>query len=488
LVLVESGARGLILVAGDRLALARGLKAGERLADARARVPDLASGLHEPERDAAMLLRLSRWAERWSPAVMPDAPDGLLLDATGVAHLFGGEAMLVADIKGQCARLRFTAIAAIAGNPPAARALARFARLAILGPGDERDGLAPLPVAALGLDGETCHTLARLGLRTIGDLCRVPRSSLARRFRGDRSAHVLKALDQALGLVDTPLIPLCPAPAFVVRHCVMDPIVTPEGIEAVLTLLAQTLGARLADAGHGALRVALKLYRTDASRAVVPAGLARPSRDPRHLTRLIAPRLAGIDLGFGVDAATLEALATAPLDYRQGDLDGAPPAGGIELAMLADRIANRPDGAALAGFRVVESHLPERAGRFAPPGFGEAPQPRLPPESGPPGAAPARPLVLFDRPEEVSVLAAVPDGPPVRFTWRRLARRVVRADGPERIAPEWWTIPPGTVPPRLRDYYVVEDEDGRRYWLYREGLYGEGAEASPRWFVHGLFA
>jgi len=485
---VESGAKGLRLTACDRLAIARGLKPGERLADARARVPDLATALHEPENDAAMLLRLARWAERWSPAVMPDAPDGLMLDATGVAHLFGGEAMLIADIKGQCGRLDFTAIAAIAGTPPAARALARFSRQIILTPGNERDGLNPLPVEALGLDPETSHTLGRLGLKTIGDLCRVPRSSLARRFRRERSTSVLKSLDEALGLADCPLDPLMPEPALVVRHCVMDPIITHEGIEAILTLLAQTFCTRLANAGHGALRVALKLYRTDASRAVVQAGLARPSHDPRHIVRLIAAHLSEVDLGFGVDAATLEALNPAPLDYRQENLDGAPPAGGIELAALADRIANRPDGAALASFRLIESHLPERAERFAPPGFGETPQSPLPPPERPPGAAPARPLVLFDRPEEASVIAAVPDGPPVRFIWRRLARRVVRAEGPERISPEWWTTPPGASPPRPRDYYVIEDAEGRRYWLFRAGLYGEEAEASPRWYVHGLFA
>jgi len=485
---VESGARGLILTACDRLALARGLKPGERLADARARVPDLASALAEPERDAAMLLRLARWAERWSPAVMPDAPDGLMLDATGVAHLFGGEAMLVADIKGQCGRLHFTARAAIASTPPAARALARFSRRTILDAGSEREGLSPLPVEALGLEPETCHTLGRLGLKTIGDLCRLPRASLARRFRGDRTAHVLKRLDEALGLADCPLRPLASEPVLVVRHCVMDPICTHAGIEAILTLLSQTLAARLTDAGHGALRVELKLYRTDASRAVVPAGFSRPSRDPRHLVRLIAPRLSEVDLGFGVDAATLEALATAPLDDHQEELDGAPPAGGIELAALADRIANRPDGGMLSSFRMVESHLPERAESFATPGFGETAQPPLPPENGPPGAGAARPLVLFDRPEEASVIAAVPDGPPVRFTWRRLARRVVRADGPERIAPEWWSVPPGAPPQRPRDYYVVEDSEGRRYWLFREGLYGEGETASPRWYVHGLFA
>lgn len=480
--------KGLRLAACDRLALARGLKVGERLADARARVPDLASVLHEPERDAAMLLRLARWAERWSPAVMPDPPDGLLLDATGVAHLFGGEAMLLADIKGQCARLAFTAVAALAGTPAAARALARFSRLMILAPGNERGGLGPLPVEALGVDGETCHTLRRLGFKTIGDVCRLPRASLARRFRGE-AGHVLKALDAALGLTDTPLHPLSPEPHLVVRHCVMDPIVTAEGIEAVVTLLSQTLSARLADAGRGALRVVLKLYRTDASRAVVPAGLARPSRDPRHLARLTAPRLAGIDLGFGVDAATLEAAATAPLDYRQDDLDGTPAAAGIELAHLADRIANRPDGAPLTAFEAVASHLPERAERQVAPGFGEAAQaPFPPPADGPPGAAPRRPVVLFDRPEEASVIATVPDGPPVRFTWRRLSRRVVRAEGPERIAPEWWRLPPDAPPVAVRDYYVVEDEEGRRYWLYREGLYGEAPGASPRWFVHGLFA
>jgi protein ImuB len=78
----------------------------------------------------------------------------------------------------------------------------------------------------------------------------------------------------------------------------------------------------------------------------------------------------------------------------------------------------------------------------------------------------------------------VPDGPPIRFRWRRVLHAVIRADGPERIAPEWWRTPEGTA---TRDYYRVEDENGRRFWLYRDGLY-DRETGTPRWFLHGLFA
>jgi protein ImuB len=550
LVLVQAGAHGLRLAACSTAARSLGLRPGERLADARARVPHLVSRLHEPEKDAAVLLKLVRWSERWSPFVAPDSPDGLMLDVTGVAHLFGGEAALLADMTAKFRRLGFTAKLGLAGTAPAAWALARYSssvpsscqrRLAsnrdtptvptvpldpslrwgdgnsgeaagfseaplappspfpIVPPGAEASALAALPVEALGLDGETCQTLRRLGLKRIGQLHDLPRASLARRFREPLASPLTARLDQALGLAETPIAPLGPRPVFTVREALIEPLVSAQGVAGLIEHLAQAFCARLEKASRGALRLLVKLYRVDGSRAVIPLGLVQGSHDPRHLARLIAPRLESIDLGFGIEAGTMEAVEVAPVAPAQTDFI-AGRAHGSPLAELADRILNRFERLTLARLEAAESHVPERAERPAPP----LPPPRPSPTRGegkgrkgikkPPSPSwggaggGARPVVLFDRPEPVEAIAAVPDGPPVRFTWRRVARPVVRAEGPERIAPEWWRDGAGRdgATASTRDYYVIEDSAGRRYWLFREGLYGE--EKQPAWFIHGLFA
>ncbi len=482
-VLVTPGARGLRLAACNDEARARGLQPGERLADARARVPDLASAVHEPAEDAASLLRMARWAERWSPWVAMDPPDGLLLDVTGVAHLFGGEAMLLADMTGRFGRLSMTARAGLAGTAPAARAIARYGQLGspLVAEGAERTALATLPVEALDLDADTVTTLRRAGLKRIGQLYDLPRASLARRFRAkDRHARLMERLDASLGLVRTPLSPLSPPVEFAVRHAVMEPLMSHDGVLAMLEHLSAALCLKLVRAGEGALYLELALYRADGSRAVVQAGLSRPSARAEHLNRLLAPRLEKVDLGFGVDAASLKARETQGLAVVQEALSREAGAG-TELAELADRIATREDGAPLSVTVPVASHQPERAEELK--GFGEAGAQFSPP----PPQIPPRPVTLLDRPEEIQVIASVPDGPPVRFTWRHVARRVLKASGPERIASDWWRSGHAPRPPRTRDYYTVEDETGHRYWIYREGLYEEQDQPSPDWFVHGLF-
>ena len=519
--LVQAGAHGLRLTACSTAARSLGLKPGERLADARARVPHLVSRLHEPDRDAAVLLKLSRWSERWSPFIAPDPPDGLMLDVTGIAHLFGGEAALLADMTAKFRRLGFTARLSLAGTAPAAWALARYSSpltphagrgvggeggfseappspFPIVPPGAEAGALAALPVEALGLDGETCETLRRLGLKRIGQLHDLPRASLARRFREPLASPLTTRLDQALGLAETPIAPLGPPPVFAVREALIEPLVSAQGVAGLIEHLAQAFCVRLEKAGRGALRLLVKLYRVDGSRAVIPLGLVQGSHDAGHLARLIAPRLESIDLGFGIEAGTMEAVEVAPVAPAQNDFI-AGRAHGSPLAELADRILNRFERLTLARLEAAESHVPERAEKMAPPlaptpalphkGGGRRARPRKPPSPlwGGAGGG-ARPVVLFDRPEPVEAMAAVPDGPPVRFTWRRVARPVVRAEGPERIAPEWWRDGAGRdgATASTRDYYVIEDSAGRRYWLFREGLYGEGKQ--PAWFIHGLFA
>jgi protein ImuB len=484
--LVTAGAKGMRLAAINRVAQRLGLMPGDRLADARARVPDLLSEIHDAKKDEAALLGLARWAERWSPSIMVDKPDGITLDATGIPHLFGGEAPFLDTIRDRLSELGLTVRLALAGNPAATRGLSRFATRegapVIVPEGGERTALARLPVAALGLSADTVTTLKRLGLKRILDLYPLPRSALARRFRDSTlSGEVLQKLDAALGLTKTPLVPLDPPPRFAVRQSLDEPAITAEVVAFLLRRMTKQLSGQLAQQGCGSTRLTLKLYRVDGSRVAVQAGLASPSTDSEHMARLLEPKLEGTDLGFGIEAATLEASETAavePLQTSLAEAGGSPLRDGTALAALADRIANRDDGARLSAFLPVASHLPERAERPVSPFRKErSPAPAIPPDL-------PRPLLLLAPPEPIAVIAAVPDGPPMHFTWRRAPHRVMKADGPERIDSEWWRALQKAGP--ARDYYLVEDEIGRRYWLYRQGLYQE-AETPPAWFIHGLF-
>lgn len=468
--LLREGAEGLRLAACDGFAAARGLQAGQRLHDARAVAPDLATARHDSEADAAALLALARWSERFSPWVAMDGTDGLLLDTSGVAHLFGGETALLADMRQRFSALGFSTHAAIAPSIGAAHALARHGGAIVE---DAREALARLPVAALRITDGEAATLSRLGLKTIGSLYDIPRASLARRVPG-----ALERLDGALGLDEEPLSPLKPPPAFSLRHVVADPIRDGALLENVAGGLIHGLCAKLSRAGRGASRVAVKFYRADGTRAVIPLGMARPSQDPLHMMGLLRGKLDTLDAGFGMDAVTVEAEETAPASMDEpGFMEEASPflRDDVALAHFADRMGNRTQGQ-LARLITQESHIPERAEAIAP----------FTARASDGGTGNPRPASLLQSPERVDVMASVPDGPPLRFTWRRMAHRVVKAEGPERMEREWWREAE-KAPARPRDYYIVEDAEGRRYWLYREGLYG-APEGEPEWFLHGLFA
>lgn len=480
-VLVETGSKGLRLAACDELALSLGLRPGQRLTDARAQVPDLASSLYEPEKDAAALMTLARWCERWSPWIALEGSDGLTLDVTGVAHLFGGEEMLLADMVERFRHLGFHVRLGLGSTIGASWAYAHFAptQIVVAATTEDREKLKPFPVEALRLEPQTLTTLRRLGLKTIGSLYSIPRGELVRRFRGNtKSAQVLLRVDQALGVSEEPLSPLRHPPLFCVRHSLLDPLLTHEGIVGFLDLLAGKLCHKLERAGEGATRLTLKLYRTDGSRAVVPIGLSTPSNDPLHIARLLQMRIGKVDAGFGIDAMSLETEETSfiePLDpgFMEDDVEFA-----HDFSTLADRIMNHNEGAHIGRLATVERHAPEEAERLCSPFSPSSAAKELEDKS--------RPLTLLERPEEISVMAEVPAGPPLRFLWRRVSHRVLRVEGPERIAPEWWQRGKENEP--ARDYYVVEDEEGRRFWLYREGVYGDTLSPSPMWFIHGLVA
>lgn len=483
LALAVEGTHGPVVHAANRAARLAGVTEGARVVDMRALCPALKVDYADTGGDRAALGRLAMWARRWCPWTAVDESGGghgLVLDTTGADHLWGGEAAMLAEMEGRLALSGFSARLALAPTWGAAWALARF--------GPVRATCAdtgPLPAAALRLGADTVLLLNRLGLRTIGHLADVPRLSLARRFaRAAPADNPLIRLDQLTGHLAEPVSPPDAPPVFRADARLAEPIFDPAHH---LPDLCAALCAQLADARQGARRLMLTVYRTDGEVSRIEAACALPSRDAAHLAFLFRDRLERIDPGFGFDLISLEAPVTESLGARQVDLAGGTEAG-LPLAHLTDRLATRFGRGALTQLQPAASHIPERAeARVAPMAAAPALTPALTPAHTPvvtPVRA-ERPERLLDHPEEVRVLYAVPEGPPAQFQWRRRTHRVTRYQGPERIAPEWWQDRPGT---RLRDYFKVEDEAGRRFWLYREGLHDDGRGADPRWFLHGIFA
>jgi protein ImuB len=505
--IVEHGAHGLILLALNDAARAAGLHRGQSHADARAILPALVSAPAEPDRDLTVLKRLALWAERYSPAVATDARipghEGLLLDMTGGAHLFGGEAALLADLRGRLARAGITGRLAIADTPAAAWGLARFsAHDEVIAPtGRTREAIANLPMEALRIEAEALSLLRRFGLKRIGDLYGLPRAGLARRFRGEAGLRLVERLDQALGAAAEPLVPERPAPVYRAWTQFAEPLIDVEGVGFHLPGLAQALAAELERDGQGARRLRLTAFRVDGQTTAIEAGLSAPAASAAHLIRLLREKgLERLDLGFGVDAMMLSACRAEPVAARQAEIDEGERAPSAEaLAGLIDRLQARLGEGAARRPALRESWVPERSEAWVPAG------PAAPPVGLEADARP-RPILLLDPPEPVEALAELPDGVPARFVWRRAPRRVVKAEGPERLSPEWWRdtsssahpresgderkiIPAARKSaPRTRDYYRVEDDQGRRYWLFREGLYNrEDLNRAPSWWLHGVF-
>jgi protein ImuB len=486
-----------LIAAINPAAAAAGLAPGTKLADALSFLPSLATTAAQPEADAAALTRLAEWCSRYSPWTAPDGTDGIKIEITGSAHLWGGEAALAADL---ARRLRHQDIAhriAIAGTIGAAWALARFTaesgRPALPEPGEERQALTPLPIEALRLDPITAAGLRRVGLKRIGDLMPMPRDALARRF----GEAVARRLDQALGDDPEPLSPLGEAPVRRVRLSFAEPISDPVDLVRATERLTDDLVSRLAREGMGARRLDLAFHRVDGRVEHIRLGTARPSRDPRHLAALLTAKLDKVDPGLGVEDMILAVFAVEPLPAEQICLTNDSNTATDAVAPLLDRLSTRLGPAAVGRIAAHASHIPERASVFV--SIDAGPHPNPPPRAGEgvrrtsdgrvgvAAGKPPRPVRLFIPPEPVEAFWLLPDDPPFRFTWRRRPYRVRRADGPERIAAEWWVESDSAAVDAIRDYYRVEDEAGRRFWLFRAGLPGLTANRAC-WFVHGVFA
>jgi protein ImuB len=463
------------LYAVDEAAAALGLFVGQKATDAMALVPELDIDEADPDGDLAALGALVHWCVRYSPAVAADAPDGLLLDITGVAHLWGGETAMLDDLVERLARQGIPARAAVAGSAGAAWALARYGEdVAVAEPDAEAALLAPLPVTALRLEPQTAAQLIRLGLARIGQLAEMPRGQIARRF----GAAVLTRLDQALVRAEEALIFSRPATPWFARLAFAEPISAPDDLARASRDIAERLCARLEAEGQGAGRFELAFHRLDGRAQRLAIGLSLPGRDASAVARLFAPMLETVDPGFGIEVVTLAAERVEPLAERQVGMENLGEIAREDgIAPLVDRLANRLGEDRVWRAEAFPSHIPERAVvRRAP--LAERAAPTW-------ATSRPRPVRLLGRPEPIEATAPVPDDPPLSFRWRGQVRRVRRAEGPERLAEEWWRRPPGeTQPAHVRDYYRVEDDTGSRYWLFRAGLYG-GADP-PKWWLHGL--
>jgi protein ImuB len=482
LVLTSETAHGPRIEAANDAGLAAGARPGMRLADARALCPTLKTTPSDPQGDRAFLEALALWARRWGPWSALDEPDGLLVDVSAVAHLFGGEERLLADAHAVFTRRGLTAQLAIAPTAGAAWALTHFAPERAIFPPREGENmpamLADLPVAALRLDDDVLTVLRRLGLKRLGQLDGISRDALHRRFRSrSPGANPLARLDQLLGRVAEPLLPVVAVPDPLVQRRLMEPIRHRELLDRVLADLAADMARELEGKALGARRLELGLWRVDDEVIVRRLEFAAATRDPAHIARLFAGKLDDIDAGFGIELLRLRANWTEPLGLAQGDFE-AGEAQGTSLAECIDRLTVRLGEKAVRRPVLHASHIPERAQRWQPP---------LAPEPASQGqlAFHLRPLKMLDRPELIAVLYATPDGFPQRFRWRGQVHEVARVEGPERISPEWWREK-STV--RLRDYYRIEDGEGRRYWIYRHGLAGDGRGGPPEWFLQGLCA
>jgi protein ImuB len=490
-VVVAKQNNALQIYALDDKAARHGLEIGLPLANARAICPELMVFDADEVADAKILDDIADWCDRFTPLVALDPPHGLFLDITGCAHLFGGEAALMKIVCGALTRQGFVVSAAIAGASICARTMTRAISGQIISDGEEACAVSPLPVSALGADEIITRGLRRAGLKTIGDVAARAPYEITARF-GDRFTTLLA---HALGQGDAPISPRKPLPDYIVEKRFAEPVATDGVISTTLSKLAQMLVAAMDKQGKGARRLEASFFRTDGAVRRLAVDTGRPVIMPQVIDRLFRERLDALndplDPGFGFDLIRLSASHTEIVVQQQRDLD-ANVHDNDELAALIDRIAARIGGRRVVVHLPQDTHIPERAVLAAPAQHHLAASVQAAWPARAESEPPLRPLRLFEKPEPIKVpFATVPDGPPHHFTWRRAVHAVVRVEGPERIAMEWWKQD-GCV--LTRDYFRVEDAAGLRFWIFRDGLYGseltneEGKPAPANWFVHGLFA
>ncbi|WP_443947295.1 Y-family DNA polymerase [Pedobacter sp. AW1-32] len=459
----------LIIVASNALANKQGIKNGMVLADARALMHNLEVFDDKPQRREKLLSAIARWAIRYTPMSSTDE-NGLLLDVSGCCHLWGGESTYLSTIQNRLNKLGYTVKLAIADTIGAAWATARFnSAQKIIEPNGQINALLQLPPAALRLENHTIEKLQKLGFYTINRFINIQRSVLRRRF-GDA---FLTRLGQAMGTEPEGFNPIELIPEYIERLPCLEPIRTATAIEIAIQKLLEQLCKTLQSDDLGLRKAELKGYRIDGKIITSQIGTNKPSNNPKHLFKLLALNISKIAPGLGIELFTLEASKTEKIAVEQDKLWSTPSGLGEQsLAELLDRVAGKIGAKAIHRYLPQADYWPERAFKLAG---------TLTEKSDIKWHNPGkRPIQLLNPPEKIEVTAPIPDYPPMLFIYKGERHSIKKADGPERLERAWW-LEKG----EHRDYYTVEDETGKRYWLFRSGHYA--AEESI-WYIHGFFA
>lgn len=459
--------------AADTAARKLGIRVGMPASKAQAMVSGLVMVDADSAADAAALERLALWMLRqYSPIVAIDGGDGLVLDTEGADHLQGGEELLISGIVNKLRGRGLTARTAVADTWGAAHAITRMisADATVVPIGGVAKAVVDLPINCLRLPADTIYGLRVLGIEKVGELSAMPRAPLTLRFGPEPG----RRLDQIFGRLAEPIEPIRTPELIEVARNFPEPIGAPETIAKYVRRLVGQLSKKLEEEGLGVRRSDLIIHRVDNTRQSVRAGLAKPVRDPARLSKLLCDQIEKVEPGFGIERMVLVAVMAEPLEEKQM-ASSLIEEQVIDVTPLIDILGNR--GQRLYRLAPVASDVPERSVA------------RIPPTAQETGADWAvkwpRPSRLLAHPEVIEVTALMPDHPPAVFTWRGKRRRVKRADGPERIFGEWWLRPREMQ--AVRDYFVVEDELGERYWIYRAGDGVDMETGSHRWFLHGVF-
>lgn len=471
LVLASSDRGRMIISAVNLLALKQEIHIGMVLADARAIIPSLQFFDDEPERSEKLLNSLAEWFIRYTPVVAIDLSDGLILDITGCAHLWGSEKQYVTHIIKRLLDFGYQIHIAIADTIGVAWAVARYGCDNLIIEKEQHiKSLLSLPPAALRLEPEIIERLEKLGLRRISNIINMPRSALRRRF----GQHLLKRLDQALGYEDEIIFPVQPLEPYHERLPCLEPIVTARGIEIALERLLNCICDRLRQEEKGLRTAVFKCYRADGKIEIINIGTHRPSCNSQHLFKLFENKIPSIEPALGIELFILEAPKVEDLVMSQEKLwNNTGNINDVGLSELLDRITGKLGAESIYRYLPAEHYWPERSFKKAVI-FNEELSTKWKVDK-------PRPLQLLNVPELIEVTAPVPDYPPMLFRYKGKLHKIIKADGPERIEQEWW-LQEG----QHRDYYFVEDAEGYRYWLFRSGHYDE--EKSYKWFMHGFFA
>ncbi|MDP4149365.1 MAG: DNA polymerase Y family protein [Bacteroidota bacterium] len=467
---VPDHGRMRVTMASQR-AQALGVHNGMVVADARVLVPSIEVLDDKPEWAARLLRALALWCARYTPVAAIDEPDSLVLDVTGCTHLWGDEQTYLNEIVTRLTTSGYHVQGAMADTIGAAWAIARYGRhTPIIETGHQKSAILSLPPAALRLQPVILERLLKLGLHQIGQFIDMPSGALRRRFGNE----MLLRINQAVGTIDEPILPVEPLEPYHERLPCLDPICTAGGIEIALTRLLDALCMRLRNEGKGLRTAIFKCYRLDGKMEQMAIGTNRPSVNAKHLFKLFAEKIPGIEPDLGIELFILEASGVDALLPGQARIwSGSCTLEDSGLAELLDRVANKVGKDAIRRYLPAEHYWPERSVTVAA-SLADKPATAWPDDR-------PRPIHILARPEPIEVTAPIPDYPPMLFRYKGKLHKVKKADGPERIEHEWWL-----ESSRHRDYYSVEDEDGARYWLFRSGHY-EG-KTSSKWFLHGFFS